>query len=81
MAAVLVIEDSPIILKILGHMFRRTPEYEAVFCASAAEAEILLDSAEHFVAAVADLRPMLVKPSFSRRRTTALPTMPRWPAT
>ena len=55
MAAVLVIEDSPIILKILGHMFRRTPEYEAVFCASAAEAEILLDSAEHFVAAVVDL--------------------------
>ncbi|MCJ8169989.1 diguanylate cyclase [Atopomonas sediminilitoris] len=55
MAAVLVIEDSPLILKILGHMFRRTPAYEAVFCASMLEAEILLDSAEHFVAAVVDL--------------------------
>jgi diguanylate cyclase (GGDEF)-like protein len=53
---ILVVEDSPLVLKILGHLFRQQPELEPVFCASYGEAEVLLDaSASLFSAAIVDL--------------------------
>lgn len=56
MRHILVVEDSPLVLKILGHMFRQEPGLEPVFCASYGEAEIMLDaSADLFSAAIVDL--------------------------
>ena len=56
MRNILVIEDSPLVLRILEVLFRREADLEPVFCASLAEAEVLLDtSAELFFAAIVDL--------------------------
>nr|WP_218878697.1 diguanylate cyclase [Pseudomonas flavescens] len=52
----MVIEDSPLVLKILEHLFRQETDLQAVFCASLAEAEVMLEtSAELFFAAIVDL--------------------------
>ena len=56
MRNILVIEDSPLVLKILEHLFRQEPTLQPVFCASLAEAEVMLEtSAELFFAAIVDL--------------------------
>jgi len=56
MRNILVIEDSPLVLKILEHLFRQETDLEPIFCASLAEAEVMLEtSAELFFAAIADL--------------------------
>jgi diguanylate cyclase (GGDEF)-like protein len=56
MRNILVIEDSPLVLKILAHLFRQEPDLEPVFCASLAEAEVMLEtSAGLFFAAIVDL--------------------------
>ncbi|MET1079972.1 MAG: diguanylate cyclase [Pseudomonas sp.] len=56
MRNILVVEDSPLVLKILEHLFRQEPELQPVFCASLAEAELMLDtSAGLFFAALVDL--------------------------
>ncbi|MBD9398803.1 diguanylate cyclase domain-containing protein [Pseudomonas sp. PDM11] len=56
MRNILVIEDSPLVLKILEHLFRHEPNLQPVFCASLAEAEMMLEaSAELFFAAIVDL--------------------------
>lgn len=56
MRNILVIEDSPLVLKILEHLFRHEPDLQPVFCASLAEAEVMLEtSAELFFAAIVDL--------------------------
>ena len=56
MRSILVIEDSPLVLKILAHLFRQQHEFEPVFCATLAEAEVMLEtSAELFFAALVDL--------------------------
>ncbi|MCW2290253.1 diguanylate cyclase (GGDEF)-like protein [Pseudomonas sp. BIGb0408] len=56
MRNILVIEDSPLVLKILEHLFRQETDLQAVFCASLAEAEVMLEtSAELFFAAIVDL--------------------------
>ncbi len=56
MRNILVIEDSPLVLKILEHLFRQETDLQPVFCASLAEAEVMLDtSAELFFAAIVDL--------------------------
>ncbi|MGP0171886.1 diguanylate cyclase domain-containing protein [Pseudomonas sp. NCHU5208] len=56
MRNILVIEDSPLVLKILAHLFRHEPDLEPVFCASLAEAEVMLEtSAGLFFAAIVDL--------------------------
>lgn len=56
MRNILVIEDSPLVLKILAHLFRHEAELEPIFCASLAEAEVMLEtSAELFFAAIVDL--------------------------
>ena len=34
MRNILVIEDSPLVLKILEHLFRQEPNLQPVFCAS-----------------------------------------------
>jgi diguanylate cyclase (GGDEF)-like protein len=53
---ILVVEDSPLVLKILEHLFRQEPDLQPVFCASCAEAEVLLEtSAALFFAAIVDL--------------------------
>lgn len=53
---ILVIEDSPLVLKILEHLFRQEPDLQPLFCASMAEAEVLLEtSAALFFAAIVDL--------------------------
>ena len=53
---ILVIEDSPMVLKILDHLFRQETSLQPVFCASLAEAEVMLEtSAELFFAAIVDL--------------------------
>ncbi|WP_369958581.1 diguanylate cyclase domain-containing protein [Pseudomonas benzenivorans] len=56
MRNILVIEDSPLVLKILDHLFRQEPDLQPLFCASLAEAEVMLEaSAELFFAAIVDL--------------------------
>lgn len=56
MRNILVIEDSPLVLKILDHLFRQEADLQPVFCASLAEAEVMLDtSASLFFAAIVDL--------------------------
>lgn len=56
MRNILVIEDSPLVLKILEHLFRQEHELQPVFCASLAEAEVMLEtSAGLFFAAIVDL--------------------------
>lgn len=56
MRNILVIEDSPLVLKILEHLFRQERDLQPVFCASLAEAEVMLEtSAELFFAAIVDL--------------------------
>ncbi|MGQ7960651.1 diguanylate cyclase domain-containing protein [Pseudomonas sp. SP16.1] len=56
MRNILVIEDSPLVLKILEHLFRHEPDLQPVFCASLAEAEVMLEtSAGLFFAAIVDL--------------------------
>ncbi|MEX6502868.1 diguanylate cyclase domain-containing protein [Pseudomonas zhanjiangensis] len=56
MRNILVIEDSPLVLKILEHLFRQEPDLQPLFCASLAEAEVMLEtSAELFFAAIVDL--------------------------
>lgn len=53
---ILVIEDSPMVLKILEHLFRQETGLQPVFCASLAEAEVMLEtSAQLFFAAIVDL--------------------------
>lgn len=53
---ILVIEDSPLVLKILEHLFRQEPDLQPLFCASMAEAEVLLEtSAALFFGAIVDL--------------------------
>ncbi|WP_439860067.1 diguanylate cyclase domain-containing protein [Pseudomonas sp. MBLB4136] len=56
MRNILVIEDSPLVLKILQHLFRQEPELQPLFCASLAEAQVMLESsASLFFAAIVDL--------------------------
>jgi len=56
MRNILVIEDSPLVLKILEHLFRQEYDLQPVFCASLGEAEVMLEtSAELFFAAIVDL--------------------------
>jgi CheY-like chemotaxis protein len=56
MRNILVIEDSPLVLKILEHLFRQEPALQPVFCASLAEAEVMLETcAGLFFAAIVDL--------------------------
>ncbi|HLD66252.1 MAG TPA: diguanylate cyclase [Pseudomonas sp.] len=56
MRNILVVEDSPLVLKILEHLFRQEPELQPVFCASLAEAQVMLEtSAALFFAAIVDL--------------------------
>lgn len=56
MRNILVIEDSPLVLKILEHLFRQETDLEPIFCASLAEAEVMLEtSAALFFAAIVDL--------------------------
>lgn len=56
MRNILVVEDSPLVLKILEHLFRQEPGLQPVFCASLGEAEVLLEtSAELLFAAIVDL--------------------------
>ena len=53
---ILVVEDSQLVLKLLSHLFRQEPLFEPVFCASLAEAELLLETSPgQFFAAIADL--------------------------
>lgn len=56
MRNILVIEDSPLVLKILEHLFRQESQLQPIFCASLAEAQVMLEtSAELFFAAIVDL--------------------------
>ncbi|MDM8350781.1 diguanylate cyclase [Pseudomonas sp. sp1636] len=56
MRNILVIEDSPMVLKILDHLFRQESGLQPVFCASLGEAQIMLESAASlFFAAIVDL--------------------------
>jgi len=53
---ILVVEDSPLVLKILEHLFRQEPNLQPVFCASFGEAQVMLEtSAGLFFAAIVDL--------------------------
>ncbi len=53
---ILVVEDSPLVLKVLEHMFRQEPLLQPLFCASLGEAQVLLEtSANLFFAAIVDL--------------------------
>lgn len=53
---ILVIEDSPLVLKVLEHLFRQDGALQPVFCASFGEAQLLLEtSANLFFAAIVDL--------------------------
>jgi diguanylate cyclase (GGDEF)-like protein len=53
---ILVVEDSPLVLRILERLFRLHPELQPVFCASLGEAQVMLEtSAGLFFAAVVDL--------------------------
>ncbi|MBX9755899.1 MAG: response regulator, partial [Pseudomonadaceae bacterium] len=56
MRNILVVEDSPLVLKILDNMFRQQADLQPLFCASMAEAQVLLEtSAALFFAAIVDL--------------------------
>ena len=56
MRNILVVEDSPLVLKILEHLFRQEPNLQPVFCASFGEAQVMLEtSAGLFFAAIVDL--------------------------
>lgn len=56
MRNILIIEDSPLVLKILEHLFRLEADLQPVFCASLGEAEVMLEtSAGLFFAAIVDL--------------------------
>ncbi len=56
MRNILVVEDSPLVLKILEHLFRQEPNLQPVFCASLGEAQVMLEtSASLFFAAIVDL--------------------------
>ncbi|MDO9624281.1 MAG: diguanylate cyclase [Pseudomonas sp.] len=56
MRNILVIEDSPLVLKILEHLFRKETGFQPIFCASMDEAQVMLEtSAELFFAAIVDL--------------------------
>jgi diguanylate cyclase (GGDEF)-like protein len=53
---ILVVEDSPLVLKILEHLFHQEAGLQPLFCASLAEAQVLLEtSAELFFATIVDL--------------------------
>jgi diguanylate cyclase (GGDEF)-like protein len=53
---ILVVEDSPMVLKILEHLFRTERSFQPVFCASLGEAQVMLDtSSALFFAAIVDL--------------------------
>jgi diguanylate cyclase (GGDEF)-like protein len=53
---ILVVEDSPLVLKILEHLFRKESGLQPIFCASLDEARVMLEtSAELFFAAIVDL--------------------------
>jgi diguanylate cyclase (GGDEF)-like protein len=52
----LVVEDSPLVLKILEKMFHQQPDLQPLFCATMAEAQVMLEtSAELLFAAIIDL--------------------------
>lgn len=56
MRNILVVEDSPLVLKILEHLFRQEPGLQPLFCASLGEAQVLLEaSSALFFAAIVDL--------------------------
>ncbi|MGY4533995.1 diguanylate cyclase (GGDEF)-like protein [Pseudomonas sp. TE3786] len=56
MRNILVVEDSPLVLKILEHLFRQEANLQPVFCASLGEAQVMLEtSAGLFFAAIVDL--------------------------
>lgn len=56
MRNILVVEDSPLVLKILEQMFRQQADLQPLFCATMAEAQVLLEtSASLFFAAIIDL--------------------------
>src|SRR5690606_10128509 len=56
MRNILIVEDSPLVLKILEHLFRLEADLQPVFCASLGEAEVMLEtSAGLFFAAIVDL--------------------------
>ncbi len=56
MRTILVIEDSPLVLKVLEHLFRQEADMQPLFCASLAEAEMVLESsASKLFAALVDL--------------------------
>ena len=56
MRNILVVEDSPLVLKILEHLFRKEPSFQPIFCASLDEARVMLEtSASLFFAAIVDL--------------------------
>lgn len=44
MRNILVIEDSPLVLKILDHLFRKESGFQPIFCASFAEAQVMLET-------------------------------------
>lgn len=53
---ILVVEDSPLVLKILEHLFRQEPQLQPVFCASLGEAQVMLETSSGlFFAAIVDL--------------------------
>jgi diguanylate cyclase (GGDEF)-like protein len=53
---ILVVEDSPLVLKILEKMFHQQPDLQPLFCATMAEAQVMLEtSAELLFAAIIDL--------------------------
>ena len=56
MQTILVIEDSPLVLKVLQHQFQQESELQPIFCASLAEAEVVLETfAGQLFAALVDL--------------------------
>lgn len=56
MRNILVVEDSPLVLKILEHLFRQEADLQPLFCASLGEAQVLLEaSSALFFAAIVDL--------------------------
>ena len=56
MRNIIVVEDSPMVLKILEQMFRQQADLQPLFCATLNEAQVLLEaSAELFFAAIIDL--------------------------
>ena len=56
MRNILVVEDSPLVLKILEKMFHQQPDLQPLFCATMAEAQVMLEtSAELLFAAIIDL--------------------------